>query len=317
MSNLTPPTGGNLLPTSMPGDGDRIAAALRTLDHTPPPGWLWALWVSHLPDTHRHPLAGPRPAGVRLVTLPEGVGGYDTEPPHYGIVPREAWGPYVASLVGPALDGLPTADLMTPPEYHAGLLALMLAEGSTLGGRCPCSRCAPTGLPPELMSHITGAMLAPDTETRVSPAPWVSRMKGAWSALVLEVAVARAEREAYIHALSWRGKVPAGWASAALDPTHAGHAMARLSDTGIAAGVCSIAWDTEHLEDGLPYLLPLEVYAGLAQGFAHPVPACGTDEWREQAREDAVLATAEDSLAGWLEDGLPPWDGPRTRRGGA
>ena len=301
MSDYTPPPGGSLSHTDSPNPGDRIAAALSSLRRTPPPGWLWALWVSSLPAGRRDPLAGVVPADAAVIPVGEGEG-FDTSPPHYGIVPRDALPPY-------GHDGA------TAPEVFAGYLVGMLATGTAPEG-CLCGACIPTGAPPGLVRYLsdevaTGIGWVAGAATSPDPA------RNIRFTVALEVAAARAMREHYIHALD-TGQAPADWHAQAMDPTHPGHYMARMSDTGLAAGVCSVLWS-----EGLPHLYPVELYAALCEGFSYPVPSPYSHEWHAQAVAeqkldggfsfDLLRNTAED-LAGILEDGRRPWEGITSRR---
>jgi hypothetical protein len=302
----TPPSGGSLSHTDSPNPGDRIAAALSSLRRTPPPGWLWALWVSSLPAGRRDPLAGAVPTDAAVIPVGEGEG-FDTSPPHYGIVPRGALPSY-------GHDGA------TAPEVFAGHLVRMFATGSA-PDVCMCAACIPTGTPRGLVEYLAEEVAAEaewpsDAETAPDPGRFVR------FTVALEVAAARAMREHYIHALNG-GLAPADWHAQAMDPTYPGHYIARMSDTGLAVGVCSVMWSPRGLCHGWPHLYPVELYAALCEGFSYPVPSPYSHEWHAQAAAeqrldggfsfDLLRNTAED-LAGILEDGRSPWEGITSRR---
>lgn len=307
MSDFTPPTGGNLLHTSEPNPGDRIAGALASLDATPPPGWLWALWATSRPEGHRDPLVGAIPPDAAVIRVGEGVG-FDAAPPHYGMVSRDALPPYGDD--GPK-----------GPEVFAGHLVRMFATGMA-PKRCMCGACITTGMPPGMTEYLSTEVAAPmewapgHTRAGLDPGASVRHV------IALEVASARAMREHYIHALQ-SGRTPAGWEAQAMDPDYPGHYMARMSDTGLAAGMCAVLWWAPLLDEGLPHLYPVEVYAALAAGFSYPVPVPYSDEWHAQAEAEEgdkgafsceVLRHTAQDLSDILEDGRPPWearnDGP-------
>lgn len=303
MFDNTPPTGGHLSNTSASNPGDRIADALASLRRTPAPGWLWALWASA--NGPASPLVPPPPADVEIVRMGEGVG-FDTSPPHYGMVSRDLLPPYGD---GGTILQTHGEDVPKGPEMFAGHLVRMFASG-TAPEWCMCGACMSTGTPGGLLEYLS-------TETIAGGLHDAS--DGGRFTIALEVASARALRAAYIHALR-SGKAPAGWLAQAEDPDHPGHYLARMSDTGLAAGMCSLWWWEPFLEDGLTYLYPVEMFAALAQGFAYPVPMPGTSEWRRQATAEERLDgfpgvgllnhTAEDLLE-MLDAGIPPWDGRR------
>lgn len=295
MTDFTPPTGGHLLHTLEPNPGDRIADALAALRRTPPPGWMWALWAPAVGPTS--PLLPPMPADVEIVRMGEGVG-FDTSPPHYGIINREHLRPYGEN--GP-----------TSPEVFGGLLVRMFAAGRAPDG-CTCGACVETGIPPGLMEYACLEWLPG------FPDPIMGRdYSHIRFSIALEIAAARAMRANYIHALR-TGGFPAEWLEEATDPDYPGHYLARMSDTGLAAGICSVWWWEEMLEAGLPFLFPVEMLAALAQGFSYPVPSPGTPEWRRQAAAEermdafpngALLNNTAADLAEIAADGIRPWDG--------
>lgn len=228
--------------------------------------------------------------------------GYDTSPPHYGIVARDSLPPY-----GP--------DGARGPEAFAAYLVRMFGTASA-PDRCMCGVCVSTGAPPGLVEYLAETVAGEVWWPPVGKDAGTDPGAGVRFTLGLEVAAARAMRDHYIHALC-TGRAPAGWHAQATDPEHPGHYMARMSDTGLAAAVCSVIWWEPMLESGLVHLYPVEVYAGLAAGFAYPVPIPGTLEWEAQAEDEArggglfsceVLRNTADDLAGILEDGRPPWD---------
>lgn len=301
MFDHTPPSGGSLPHTDSPNPGDRIAGALAGIRRTPPPGWLWALWVSSLPAGRRDPLAGEIPPDAGVLRVGE-IEGFDTSPPHYGMVSREAQPAYA-----------PTG--ARGPEVFTGYLVGMLSTGAAPEG-CMCAACIPTGTPPGLVGYLseevaTGIGWPADAGTSADPGAVIRET------IALEVAAARAMRLHYIHALD-TGQAPAAWHAQALDPTYSGHYMARMSDTGLAAGVCSVLWWEPFLEGDIPHLYPVEMYAALSAGFSYPVPAPYSPEWTAQAEAEArgegvfsceVLRHTAEDLAGILEDGRPPWEG--------
>lgn len=299
MNEYTPPTGGHLPHTASPNPGDRIAGALASLRRNPAPGWLWALWAAA--NEPGSPLVPDPPPDAAIVRIGEGVG-FDTAPPHYGMVPRHELPPY-------------GEDDAKGPEVLAGRLVGMLATG-TDSSECMCAKCISTGMPPGLMQYLScevvpDALDAPGHDTAADP------FAGRRFTIALEVAAARAMREAYIHTLR-EGPAPKGWHRQALDPTYPGHYLARMSDTGLAAGVCALWWWEPLIAGGLVPMYPVEMFAALAEGFSYPIPEAGTAAWREQAeREESRGArfggllhhTAAD-LAGVIADGICPWDVP-------
>jgi hypothetical protein len=306
MSDSTPPTGGILRSTHEPNPGDRIAGALLALERTPPPGWLWALWVSSLPAGRRDPLAGAIPPDAGIIRMGEGVG-FDTSPPHYGMVSRDALPAY-------GQDGA------KGPEMFAGYLVRMFATASA-PERCLCGVCTSTGMPPGLVEYLAAEAVAPMDWPPFHPNAGRDPGGSIRFTLALEVAAARAMREHYIYVLH-HGGAPAGWLAQATDPEYPGHYMARMSDTGLAVGMCSVMWCEPMLEAGLPHLYPVEMYAALAAGFSYPVPTPFSEDWhvQEEAEQTGmgpwpsceILRNTAEDLAGLLDDGWPPWDGSNT-----
>lgn len=300
MSDYTPPTGGSLPYTCEVSPGDRIASALASLHETPLPGWLWALWVPSLEGGASNPLAGPMPADASVETVSKAPGAkwYEATPPHYGIVPREA---------------MPTHGGKAPPEMLGQVLSHMLARGEDSPGRM-CGCCVPTGIPGDLMGYLAEEAFLGDIPPAVGTV--YSSLR---HTVALEVASARVQRDLYIHALR-SGMAPAGWCAEAENMAEVnGHYLARMSDTGLAVGVCSVLWYPEALEAGLPYLMPVEVLAGLAKGFAYPVPVPYSPEWQAQAASDeympgfplcALLSHEADNMRDSLTNGVIPWEGP-------
>jgi hypothetical protein len=189
----------------------------------------------------------------------------------------------------------------------------------------------PTGVPPGLSAYLEsvareGQLNRPDHSTAADP------YAGMRYTVALEVAAARAMREAYIRAL-YDGPSPAEWLREAHNLNHDGHYLARMSDDGLATTMCALWWwrpNIDAQESGsdtaVGYLYPVELVAALAVGFAYPIPKAGSAEWERQAREEADLdgvfacellnhTTAD--LAELLADGVPPWDAGGCKGGAA
>ena len=299
MNDYTPPIGGPLPRTTEPNPGDRIAGALSSLKRTPGPGWLWELWESA--NAPGSPLVPRPPHDAAVIGVGEGVG-FDTSPPHYGLITREMLTPYG----GKAPKG---------PELLAGHLLEMLATASA-PERCMCGVCIPTGTPPGLVEYLSSEVAAPADWPPSHPDAGRDPGGSIRHTLALEVASARALREHYIHALHTE-RAPGGWLEQATDPEYPGHYMARMSDTGLAVGVCSVMWWGPLLTSGLVHLYPVEMYAALAEGFSYPVPAPFSDEWHAQAEAESfdggqfsceVLRHTAADLEDMLANGHPPWD---------
>jgi hypothetical protein len=250
-------------------------------------------------------LAGAIPPDTGVIRVGEGVG-FDTSPPHYGIVSRDALPPYGED--GPK-----------GPEVFAGYLVRMFSTASA-PERCMCGACIPTGTPPGLVEYISTEAVAPMEWPPAHPDAGSDPGRCIRHTIALEVAAARAMRAHYTHALL-TGRAPAGWHAQATDPDYPGHYMARVSDTGLAVGMCSVLWWGPMLDSGLPHLYPVEVYAALAEGFSYPVPYPFSDEWHAQAEAEArgggpfsceVLRHTAEDLSDILEDGRPPWEAGRS-----
>ena len=300
MNDYTPPIGGPLSHTAPPNPGERIAGALSSLKRTPGPGWLWELWESA--NAPGSPLVPRPPHDAAVIGVGEGVG-FDTSPPHYGLITREMLTPYG----GKAPRG---------PELLAGHLLDMLATASAPEGCGSCGVCIPTGTPPGLVEYLSSEVAAPADWPPSHPDAGRDPGGSIRHTLALEVASARALREHYIHALHTE-RAPGGWLEQATDPEYPGHYMARMSDTGLAVGVCSVMWWGPLLTSGLVHLYPVEMYAALAEGFSYPVPAPFSDEWHAQAEAESfdggqfsceVLRHTAADLEDMLASGHPPWD---------
>ena len=299
MNDYTPPIGGPLPRTTEPNPGDRIAGALSSLKRTPGPGWLWELWESA--NAPGSPLVPRPPHDAAVIGVGEGVG-FDTSPPHYGLITREMLLPYG----GKAPKG---------PELFAGHLLKMLATASA-PDPCMCGVCIPTGTPPGLVEYLSSEVAAPADWPPSHPDAGRDPGGSIRHTLALEVASARALREHYIHSLHTE-RAPGGWLEQATDPEYPGHYMARMSDTGLAVGVCSVMWWGPMLTSGLVHLYPVEMYAALAEGFAYPVPFPFSDEWHAQAEAESldggqfsceVLRHTAADLEDILANGRAPWD---------
>jgi hypothetical protein len=276
-------------------DGDRIADALRSLDTCPPPAWLRATWAA---SQYRN---GDEP-GATL----EAVSAADFGAMHEGIISNGEWPP----LFLPGSEGVSR----TPAEAFCGGLMAVMRNGRDACEWCPCGHCTPTGMPPallvELRAGIAGARgfaarmnlhRVPMNTSMHGAEPWASMRRYLASDGVTNPRFIRAACVAlYRPGGAWENK--ATWVTdpaEPCDPDGFSHYVPRMSDAAIALGVAIIGLDAG--------LLPVEVYAALAEGFAHPVPDAGTAEWEDQLAGYFTL-NAERIAAQAVADGVPPWE---------
>ena len=289
MTDYTRPTGADLRSTQNVTDGDRIADALRCLKACPPPAWLHAAWV--LSHKHHDNFTEDTDTG------PEPVAGV---PPHPGIIPADAWPPVFLGR-GPSRHS-------SPHEVFLGGLTWALGNGLAPRDWCPCGFCIPTGMPPALLAelreglegqrHFGEAILRP---------PWASMVSYlAHDAITMPRAVRAACLPLYAAGGPWAPL--AAWVTDPAEPCDGdgfSHYVARMSDAALAHSAAVLG-----LSAGL---LPIEVYAALAEGFTYPVPEAGTPAWdKQRAHEERAgtpyLASATRHAADAATCGYPPWE---------
>ena len=281
MNDYTRPTGASLRGTHEVTDGDRIADALRCLKACPPPAWLRVGWMLSLRRSQ---------AGDDALDPADSGRALSPHAPDEGIIP---WGSVRA----------------TPPHETFGTgFAWSLSEGVALGEWCPCGVCTPSGMPAGLLAELTDELARQrDFDEYILKPPWPAmRSYLASDVVTLPRAIRAACRPMYEAGGVWEDK-----AARARNPTSARdgdgfeHLAVRMSDWGIAHGAACVG-----LTAGM---LPIEVYAALAEGFSYPVPETGTPEWEAWRRHEAetgepYIEHAARVVADAVAKGVPPYE---------
>lgn len=169
---------------------------------------------------------------------------------------------------------------LSPDDSLAGILHRILTTGE-LPARCVCGECMTGGAPLPLIEYLREQAFCGD---------------GVWApafTVTLEVAAARAMRSHYTATLAGIN-AHAG----------AGDYLPAMTDEGLSVAVaveCLIGVG----------ILPADLYAALASGFAYTVPAVLSEDWHTQAETEAesILHHTRAELSALMLDGRAPWQG--------